>query len=359
MERMMSTNATLAEPGNVSEIQSLTERVQRLSGSVDDANKWLIWSLVVAAAAAIFVGLATYAVIARGKRLVDAQNLLNAAKDRELATDLGGKDVEIGKAKIEAAKAGKEAGDAALKAAQIAHENLQLQATVEGEKSTRLELEKSLAPREFFIGSVSGISSSAPLKTDRITCRIETIADEEARRAGSNIASVLQGAGWKIPSFDAIFGARFRDGVTIWFRRYVGVRGPDAAADKSEHAAVLLTAFLLAHDWKDIRMEWVSGNEPLASIADRPTIATINTIVVRIGFKHSPYFHDPALGDNPMYSYLDNVLEIRRLTAEMRAQKEQLESALEKMKPELLKRQEESDRLFEDAIRRAEELRRQ
>ena len=142
----MSTNAALAEPGNVSEIQSLTDRVQRLSTSVDRANTALIWALVIGAIAAILVGLATYIVIVRGKRLADAQTLLSAAKDRQLVSDLGAKDVEIGKAKIESAKAGKDAGDAALKAAQIARENIQLQATVEEEKSTRVKLEVFSCP---------------------------------------------------------------------------------------------------------------------------------------------------------------------------------------------------------------------
>ncbi len=222
----------------------------------------------------------------------------------------------------------------------------------------RLELEKTLAPREMFVGIINGISSSDPLKTSGITCAIETIADEEAKRAAGNIAGTVHGAGWTVSGLEITYGGNFRDGVTIWYRKYVGVPGPNAAADKSEHAAVLLTAFLLAHDWKGIRLEWVDANKASVSSPERPAIA-MNAIVVRVGFKPNPYFRDPALEVNPMYSYLENLLEIRRLTTEMRNHKEQLETALEKMRPELLKRNQAAERQFEDAMKHLEEIKRQ
>lgn len=143
----MIAKAIPAEPGNVSEIQSLTERVQRLSTAVDDANKWLLWSLVGAAIAAVLVGLATYVVISRSKRLADTQDLLSKAKDRQLASDLGSKEVEIGKAKDDAAKAGRDAAEANKSTELLRQENLATSQTLVAEQNRRLELEKALAPR--------------------------------------------------------------------------------------------------------------------------------------------------------------------------------------------------------------------
>jgi hypothetical protein len=103
-------------------------------------------------------------------------------------------------------------------------------------------------------------------------------------------------------------------------------------------------------------MNWVDANNPSVSMPNTPAIA-MNTIIVRIGFKPSPYFRDAVFGANPMYSYGDHLLEIRRLTAEMREQKKQIEDAIAEQKPQILKQNEESERLFEDAMKRLDELR--
>ncbi len=155
----------------MSEIQSLTERVQRLSTAVDDANRWLLWSLVGAAIAAVLVGLATYVVISRSKRLADTQDLLSKAKDRQLASDLGSKDVEIGKAKDDAAKAGQKAGeaneraaDATKRAEELRQQTVAMETTLEQERKLRTEMEKSEVRRALPYIVKDGKENIAPLR---------------------------------------------------------------------------------------------------------------------------------------------------------------------------------------------------
>jgi hypothetical protein len=65
----------------VSEIQTLALRVQALNQSVDWWNTAMIWALVAAAMAAIFVVATTYVALTRAKQLADTQAELIQAKD--------------------------------------------------------------------------------------------------------------------------------------------------------------------------------------------------------------------------------------------------------------------------------------
>jgi len=85
----------------MSEIQSLTARIRDLSQSVDWWNSAMISGLALAALAAIFVLVATRIVVRRSGQLSEAQQLLSAARDRQLQADLKGKDIEIGNLKLE------------------------------------------------------------------------------------------------------------------------------------------------------------------------------------------------------------------------------------------------------------------
>ena len=80
------------EGENVSEIQSLA--IRDLSQSVDLWNQLMLWGLALAAITAIFVVLATRIVVNRTGQLSETQELLSAAKDRQLQSDLKGKDIE-------------------------------------------------------------------------------------------------------------------------------------------------------------------------------------------------------------------------------------------------------------------------
>jgi len=77
------------------DIQALTNRVQELSRSVDVWNALMLWGLGFAAFAAAWIGIATRLVILRTGQQAEAQELLNAAKERELQIDLKQKDLSI------------------------------------------------------------------------------------------------------------------------------------------------------------------------------------------------------------------------------------------------------------------------
>ena len=88
----------------MSEIQSLTLRVRDLNDSVDSWNQLMIWGLALAAIAAVFVVIATRIVVTRAGQLSTTQELLSAAKDRQLALDLKDKDDKIAQANLDRAR---------------------------------------------------------------------------------------------------------------------------------------------------------------------------------------------------------------------------------------------------------------
>jgi len=138
---MMMANAILSEAlGKASEIDSLTRRVTDLTDAVDFWNRWMIFGLVAAMAAAGWIVLTTRLVVIRGKELAIAQGQLDSAKDRQLQADLKEKDIEIGKLKIKADTA---EGGIASAQAEAANANL----LAEQEKLARVKIEKQLAPR--------------------------------------------------------------------------------------------------------------------------------------------------------------------------------------------------------------------
>jgi outer membrane murein-binding lipoprotein Lpp len=101
----MAAPQTNSKGANVPDIQSLSLKVEELSGSVDLWNNAIIISLVFAAFAAVAVGVSTYIAFKQASHLAKAQQELSEAKDSQLQIDLKNKDVEIETAKEEAAKA--------------------------------------------------------------------------------------------------------------------------------------------------------------------------------------------------------------------------------------------------------------
>jgi hypothetical protein len=82
----------------MSEIQALEERVRALGQSADWWNDKMVWGLVFAALAAIFVVATTVMALRRSGQKDDAQSNLIRAKDRQLALDLREKDTKIAEA---------------------------------------------------------------------------------------------------------------------------------------------------------------------------------------------------------------------------------------------------------------------
>jgi hypothetical protein len=89
------------EDGSMDEIQSLTSRVQQLGNAVDFWNRWMLWGLVFAALAAIWIGLTTRLTIVRSKQLAVVQASLDKAKEGQLALELKEKDRQIAEVKSE------------------------------------------------------------------------------------------------------------------------------------------------------------------------------------------------------------------------------------------------------------------
>jgi len=136
--------ATIAEGENVSEIQSITDRAESLSQSVDWWNTVMILALVFAAIAAIAVVVTTRIVITRAKQLSDVQDKLIRAKDAQLAIDLREKDKKIADAVERSAEANVRAAEANEKA--------------EKERLARVKIEEKLAPRSLTPDQIAGLS---------------------------------------------------------------------------------------------------------------------------------------------------------------------------------------------------------
>jgi hypothetical protein len=89
----------------MSEIQSLTSRVQDLDRSVNFWNAAIIWVLAFTAIAATGLVITQYIAVRCAQQLAGAQSDLIRAKDAQLARDLGEKDVQIEDAKRAASEA--------------------------------------------------------------------------------------------------------------------------------------------------------------------------------------------------------------------------------------------------------------
>lgn len=85
----------------MAEIQSLAARVQNLQISFDFWNNWYVRFVAFTVLVACIVFIFQYMAVKRGKQLAQAQDELSQAKDRQLESDLKGKDVKIAEAKLE------------------------------------------------------------------------------------------------------------------------------------------------------------------------------------------------------------------------------------------------------------------
>ena len=104
----------------------------------------MVWALVLAAVAAVFVVLTTAMALRRAGQKDAAQSELIKAKDRQLAFDLAEKDVKI-------AEAQRGANEATENTARLTKENLLLQTDV-------LTLQQRLAPRRLDADAIRRVS---------------------------------------------------------------------------------------------------------------------------------------------------------------------------------------------------------
>jgi len=175
-------------------------------------------------------------------------------------------------------------------AEQLKAQNLATDQSLEDERNTRLELEKSLAPRVLAYIFNKGVENIAPLRAYAgMRVILEYIPDMEAARAIGSIAPVIGQAGWKVVS--SAQRTDLVDGVTI--ESYAPMdphpnseemRAQSEALQKGLSAARVLKDLLVSSGWENVNA-WLATNpkEPLVP----------DTIRIRVGFKPNPYFEPP------------------------------------------------------------------
>lgn len=190
-----NTIPTNSAGGNVSEIQSLTARVQDLQRSFDFWNTWYVWLVAVTVFLAFVVFFTQFMSIRRGKQLTQAQSALAATKEQQLASELKEKDQKISEAGERASAADQRAGEANERAAaleataeRLRKENLSRQAEV-------LNLQGRLAPRRItqeqldrFVAILRPYAGSV--------VRMTQLGDLEAGTFADDIVFVLSASHW-------------------------------------------------------------------------------------------------------------------------------------------------------------------
>ncbi len=187
---------------NVPVIQSLTDRAQGLSASIDRWNSAYIWLVAATVFLGALVFIAQFVVIKNSKNLSTLQSDLLHAKDVQLASDLKAKDVEINKAKAEAAsatektealhldvaKANRRVAEAEQKTEELRKRNLETEVALEQEKKERIAIEHTLRRRITGFSLRNGKSNVDPLKVfGAIDVYLEIFPDQEAMLAAGQM----------------------------------------------------------------------------------------------------------------------------------------------------------------------------
>jgi hypothetical protein len=275
--RTASADTAVSEYFN-SRITSTQSRINSLSA---DANRWndrYVRSLL----AVLFIGLWTlvcqFFAIQRTRMVSDAQSELLHLQDIKAANE---------SRETEALRSQNLETQRRLVAAQEA---------LEQEKKMRLELEKSLAPRDFSAPNPSNVArfdafmekENAMKHFAGIEATIEVIPDFEARRAAGIIEHKIKEAGWVVASKTLVDATP--DGVTLWRHSSNLLKNRLAvptAELQSEQAASALAVFLDALGWQDVKIKSGSVGE-----TGGPYVPA-NRVVIQVGFKPHPFF-DPG-----------------------------------------------------------------
>lgn len=228
----MTTSGTRSEGEPVSEIQTLSNRVQWLSSSVDTWNDRMIWALVVAAIGALFVVWTTRKVVVRSKELAATQSLLSDAKDRKALADSKDKDEHIanalktaGQAQASLALAEQHAAEANEKAEafrlDIAKANQSAKEADARAAEANLALAKLKTPRTLSTEQQQLISSRAQLFPG-IPYDLWVSADSDSTTLMELIDQSLRTAKWKFQTagviqYDGKAGIIAEAGISIHF----------------------------------------------------------------------------------------------------------------------------------------------
>jgi hypothetical protein len=161
----------------VSEIDSLKSTIDALGQSVSLWNKLMIWSFSVAALFTVLGVAATKMVVFKTEEQSGKQDLMNAAKDRQLALDLRDKDVQIEGARRLAADANK---------------------ATEDERMSRVELEEKVAWRSLGEHQKNAMTSALEKFSGQLAEGGFLSSDTEAFAFSAEIATVLRASQWRV-----------------------------------------------------------------------------------------------------------------------------------------------------------------
>jgi len=240
----MSTisSATNSKGENVPEIDALGERVRLIGQSLDWWNNKMVWSLILAAISALFVVLTTVMALKRSGEKDEAQSELIQAKDRQLALDLGAKDMKIEEAKRAAAEANERAEHEALERAKLEAEFVK-----QGPRFTLLRTHRD-----------DLIKKLRSLAGQRFTTLNEFVnTDTEAIRTSSEITVILESeADWHNNTPHGSSGGANMYGVGVMVRIL-----PTASGKTRENARqlfealrkALLTGVQFAENGQDVK----------------------------------------------------------------------------------------------------------
>jgi len=201
-------------------------QVEKLMRSSD----WAQWLYLIAVGIAVVVAGAVFFFQVRANlKLID----LNSAKDRQLASELKDKDIEIGKANErasqaderaakaderagkaneEAGKANERAGNLEVTAADLKRKNLETakrlveaQRQFEAERRERIEMEAAISPR--VLADQNGISARLKKSFPGMKVKIYSLAENEAWGLAGQISCVAYQASWPVTSMGKFVNA--------------------------------------------------------------------------------------------------------------------------------------------------------
>ena len=115
-------------------------------------------------------------------------------KEEYLKLDVGAANAVAEKARADAANANVQAADANERTANIEKHNLELQTTLERERSARLKLEAQIAPRSLATAQREALDKALSSAPKPLTVKLILLGDQEAKMYGEQILSILQGA---------------------------------------------------------------------------------------------------------------------------------------------------------------------
>lgn len=195
----------------MADIQVLTVRVEHLSRSADCWNTAMICAVVLAAIAAILVGIATWKSVTEGKKLAIAQDVLGKAKEANLSLELKDKDRQIATVQRGTAEAKERAAKLEVEALSLKKELLHL-----GARENLL----SGSLRENLVGSLKPFAQQSievryGLSAMGTAQHIPEPAGPDVLGLANSLIKVLQDAQWSVPPVPFVSALQGPPGISI------------------------------------------------------------------------------------------------------------------------------------------------